>query len=122
MAGTGFGGTMARRLVGGMNSGVLALMKSSALGSRLSGSLVEISYVGRRSGTTFSLPVGYRRTGEDVVIGVSMPDKKTWWRNFLGEGGPITLHLQEGDRAGHAVAARDEHGRVAVTVRLDQAA
>ncbi|WP_371812872.1 hypothetical protein [Saccharopolyspora sp. ASAGF58] len=47
------------------------------------------------------------------------PDSKTWWRNFLGTGGPISLHLDDEDRSGHAVGHRDEHGRVTVTVRLD---
>jgi hypothetical protein len=48
------------------------------------------------------------------------PDNKVWWRNFLGEGGPITLlKLDAGDRTGHAVADRDDKGRVKVTVQLD---
>jgi hypothetical protein len=46
---------------------------------------------------------------------------KNWWRNFLGEGAPITLvNLRGQDRTGHAVANRDAKGRVSVTVRLDQ--
>jgi hypothetical protein len=65
-------------------------------------------------------PVGYRRSGDAIVIKVSSPDNKTWWRNFLGEGGPITLLKLDGqDRTGHAVAKRDGQGRVTVTVRLD---
>jgi hypothetical protein len=48
------------------------------------------------------------------------PDKKTWWRNFTGDGGPITLTNFDGaDRTGHAVAHRDERGRVTVTVAVD---
>ena len=82
--------------------------------------LVEIRYVGRRSGKTFEIPVGYRRSGDTITIGVSMPDGKNWWRNFLGEGGSITfLGLDGSDRTGHAVATRDERGRVSVTARLD---
>jgi hypothetical protein len=114
----GFGGSLVR----GFNGGVLALMKSGVLGGRMGGSFVEISYVGRRSGKTFSTPVNYRRSGEDIVIGVAMPDKKSWWRNFLGEGAAITLRLHGGDRTGHAVATRDDKGRVTVKVRLDPAA
>lgn len=114
----GFAGSLVRSL----NNGVLALMKSSALGGRMGGAFVEISYVGRRSGKTFSTPVNYRRSGDDIIIGVAMPDKKSWWRNFLGEGAPITLRLKDGDRTGHAVATRDERGRVSVRVRLDQTA
>jgi len=113
-----FAGSMVRSI----NNGVVALMKSSALGGRMGGSFVEISYVGRRSGKTISTPVNYRRSGEDIVIAVMMPDKKSWWRNFLGEGAPITLRLSGGDGTGHAVATRDERGRVTVKVRLDEAA
>lgn len=81
--------------------------------------LTTITYTGRRTGRTISTPVMYRRTGADqVVIGVRGPDGKTWWRNFLGEGGPITLNLDGANRTGHAVAHRDEQGRVTVTVAL----
>jgi hypothetical protein len=47
-----------------------------------------------------------------------MPDAKTWWRNFLGEGGPVTLTLGGHERAGRAVATRDENGAVTVRVAL----
>jgi hypothetical protein len=47
-----------------------------------------------------------------------MPEAKTWWRNFLDDGGPLTLHLDGTERGGHAVAKRDEKGHVTVTVRL----
>jgi hypothetical protein len=71
-------------------------------------------------GPVISLPVGYRRSGDDVVITVSMPDAKTWWRNFLGDGAPLTITLDGRDRTGHAVARRDDNGCVAVDLRLDQ--
>jgi hypothetical protein len=77
-----------------------------------------LTYTGRRSGRTFSIPVGYRRSGDEINIAVSMPDAKTWWRNFLGDGGPVTLRLDGTERPGQAVAQRDEEGRVTVTVRL----
>ncbi len=82
--------------------------------------LIKSRYVGRRSGKTIQTPVGYRRSGDRIVIGVMSPDSKTWWRNFLGEGGPITLLNFDGaDRTGYAIASRDEKGRVNVAVRLD---
>lgn len=58
--------------------------------------------------------------GCGLTIGVTAPDSKNWWRNFLGDGAPITLlNLDGRDRNGHAVANRDARGRVSVTVRLD---
>jgi hypothetical protein len=81
--------------------------------------LTVVTYTGRRSGRTFRIPVGYRRTGDTVTIGVRLPDAKTWWRNFTGAGGPLSLELDGVDRTGHAVTRRDAAGRVTVTVRLD---
>ncbi|MBO0853091.1 MAG: hypothetical protein J2P18_04915 [Nocardia sp.] len=102
----------------GFNSVVVTLMRTPVLGPLMRKGFVEISYVGRRSGKTFTTPVNYRRSGDSLLIGVAMPDRKNWWRNFTGAGGPITLHLEGGDRRGHAVATRDAKGGVGVRVRL----
>jgi hypothetical protein len=103
-----------------VNGVAVGLINAPILGNLIGRGLVVIRYVGRRSGKTFEIPVGYRRTGEALVIGVTSPDAKNWWRNFLGEGGPITLvDLDGADRTGHAVADRDDNGRVRVTVQLD---
>jgi hypothetical protein len=106
--------------VRGSNRVAVALMDAPVIGRLIRRGLVVIRYTGRRSGQTFELPVGYRRKGDTVVIRVGMPDKKAWWRNFLGEGSAITFVGLDGrDRAGRAVATRDDRGGVSVTVRLD---
>lgn len=98
----------------------VALTTVPVIGGLIRRRIIEIRYVGRRSGKTFELPVGYRRSGDVVTIGISMADKKNWWRNFLADGGPITLiGLDGADRTGHAVATRDADGGVSVAVRLD---
>jgi hypothetical protein len=103
-----------------INALFVGLIDAPVLGGLVRRGLINIRYVGRRSGKTFETPVGYRRSGDTVTIRVSMPDGKSWWRNFLGEGGPITLLKLDGrDRTGHAIADRDEDGRVKVTVQLD---
>lgn len=107
-------------IVGGVNSGIVALTKLPVIGPIVGRGLVEITYVGRKSGKTFTTPVGYRRSGDKILIGVAMPDKKSWWRNFLGAGGPITLRLNGVDRSGHAVTNRDG-SKVTVVVTLDAA-
>jgi hypothetical protein len=110
------------RFVRAVNSLAVGLIDAPLLGRLVRRGLVVIRYVGRRSGKTFETPVGYRRSGDTVTIGVTSPDAKAWWRNFLGEGGPITFVGLDGrDRAGHALANRDERGRVSVTVHLDEA-
>ncbi|MFG2045572.1 hypothetical protein [Dactylosporangium sp. NPDC048998] len=105
-----------------VNACVLSLRSSPRWGRLVSRRLTVVTYTGRRSGRRFSTPVGYRRAGDTVTIGVQLPDAKVWWRNFLDEGGPISLELDGADRTGHAVARRDERGRVSVTVRLDSGA
>jgi hypothetical protein len=103
------------------NAPVAALATSPRWGRLVSGNIAMLTYTGRRSGRTVSLPVGYQRRGDQVTISVNLPDAKSWWRNFLGAGGEATLTLDGRDRTGHAVAQRDEKGRVTVTVQLDQA-
>jgi hypothetical protein len=79
--------------------------------------MTVITYTGRRSGRTFTIPVGYKREGDDLTIPVELPDHKSWWRNFTGEGAPIFVKLDGVDRAGHGTAQRDGK-RVTVSVRL----
>jgi hypothetical protein len=113
-----FNGPLTKRVVDRVNGLVTAVRSSRRLGALVRDRITIASYTGRRSGRRFSIPVGYRRTADTVTIGVQMPDAKTWWRNFLDEGGPITLELDGADRPGHAIARRDGAGRVTVTVQL----
>lgn len=107
-------------LAGIINTVFDGLIDAPVVGPLVRRGLIKIRYVGRRSGKTIQTPVGYRRSGDGIVINVMSPDSKTWWRNFLGEGGPITLlNFGGADRTGHALASRDEKGRVKVVVRLD---
>ncbi|HZQ33934.1 MAG TPA: nitroreductase/quinone reductase family protein [Mycobacterium sp.] len=101
-----------------LNVPVAAMTRSPRLGRLVGGTFAMVSYTGRKSGKTISLPVGYRRHGDDIVINVVMPEAKTWWRNFLGDGAPLTITLDGRDRTGHAVARRDANGRVTVEVTL----
>ena len=66
------------------NAPVVAVSNSARFGGLVNRNIVMLSYVGRRSGRSFSIPVAYRRAGDEFVIGANMPEAKTWWRNFLG--------------------------------------
>jgi hypothetical protein len=101
-----------------MNVPVAALANSPRFGRFVGRNITMITYTGRRSGSTFSIPVAYRRSGDEIEITPNMPDAKTWWRNFLGDGAPLTLSLDGTQRPGHAVAQRDDNGHVSVIVRL----
>ncbi|MEZ5150337.1 hypothetical protein [Rhodococcus zopfii] len=106
------------RLGDAFNPVVMAAAGLPVVGNRIRSHIAPITYTGRRSGRTITLPVGYRRSGDAVKIAVAMPDQKTWWRNFRGEGAPMSIQLEE-KRTGHAVAHRDERGRVEVVLQLD---
>jgi hypothetical protein len=101
-----------------VNAPVAALARSRRLGGLVNRNIALLTYTGRRSGRGFSIPVAYRRTGDTVTINANLPETKTWWRNFVGDGGPLMVRLDGAERAGHAVAERDGKGRVTVTVRL----
>jgi hypothetical protein len=100
------------------NSPVAAIASSPRLGKLLRRNITMITYTGRRSGKTFSIPVAYKRRGDEIEVGANLPDAKTWWRNFLGEGGPVTLTLDGTEHAGHAVAQRAADGQVTIRIRL----
>ena len=113
-------GMFASPIVGIVNRLFVGLINAPLVGSLVRRGMINIRYVGRRSGRTIETPVGYRRSGDTLTINVMSPDAKSWWRNFLGDGGPITvLKLDGADRTGHAVADRDAQGRVKVTVTLN---
>jgi hypothetical protein len=121
---TSLGGSMAfsgpaRVAVHAVNSAMTWLTHTPLLGRLLGRYITEISYTGRNSGKSFTLPVGYQLRGDTVTIRVGMPDKKNWWRNFLGTGAPLTIRLDGGQRRGHAVATRDQTGRVSVVATLE---
>jgi hypothetical protein len=114
-----YSGPLPRRLTHGANTLVIRLRSSPRWGGLMSRRFTIVTYTGRRSGRTFSTPVGYRRAGSTVTISVSLPERKTWWRNFTGDGGPVSLHLDGADHAGHAVAQVNDKSQVTVTVHVD---
>src|ERR1700739_1298601 len=85
-----------------VNTPVAAIAASPRFGVLMERWITSVTYPGRRSGRTFTMPVAYRRRGDEAIdIGVNMPDAKTWWRNFLGDGAPLSVTLGGVDRAGH---------------------
>ena len=111
-------GRLAMRAAPLLNAPVAALATSPRFGGLVNRNIAILGYTGRRSGRMFSIPVAYRRTGETITVNANLPQTKTWWRNFLGDGGPVTVQFDGGEHTGHAVAVQDHKGRVTVTVRL----
>jgi hypothetical protein len=61
--------------------------------SLLDGSLISITYTGRRSGRRFSLVTQYAQSDNQLVVVVGEPEKKKWWRNFR-ERTPVKIRLR----------------------------
>lgn len=110
---------MVESVVHTFNAGVSLLLANRWIGPWIGRGVTTVSYVGRPSGRPFSLPVAYRRDGDMVTIHVDLPGVKNWWRNFTGDGGPVTLHLDGVDRTGHAVVHRKGGAWAKVVVTLD---
>ena len=103
-----------------VNPIVRGLLRSPAHGL-VSRRLALLTVTGRRSGRTFTFPVGHDRDGDRVTIGVQYPERKRWWRNLVG-GARVELRLAGVRRTGTAWARGDEHSGVTVEIDLDGAA
>ena len=103
-----------------MNPVLQTVLRSRAHGLA-SGRLALITYTGRKSRREYTIPVLYRDKGDEVTIGVGWPDRKVWWRNLTGAGGPVSMVVRGERLRGHAVATheagRDALVRVKVTSR-----
>ncbi|SFP77048.1 protein of unknown function [Geodermatophilus dictyosporus] len=73
------------------NAIVLAVLRSRAH-RLLSGSAIELRYVGRRSGRQYVLPVQYASAGDHLVVWPQHWQRATWWRNFRTPQ-PATVRL-----------------------------
>jgi len=66
---------------GVMNPPIRAILRTP-LRFLLDGSLIALTYTGRRSGRRFSLVTMYAKFGNELIVLVAQPEKKKWWRNF----------------------------------------
>lgn len=85
-----------QRVIGATNPLTKRLIDSRFAGP-MGKALLLLRYRGRRSGRTFTTPVGYVREGDRVVM-VTSPTYK-WWPNLVG-GADVELRLPEGWRSG----------------------
>lgn len=68
-------------LVSPVNGAVASLLRSP-LHFIASKGLMLLGWSGRTSGRTFSIPVGYQRHGDALIVLISKRDEKRWWKNF----------------------------------------
>jgi hypothetical protein len=109
------------RILNRTGNPALSLLLRSPAHRLASGRLALITYTGRKSGRRYTIPVLYREKGDEVTIAVGWPDRKVWWRNLTGEGGPVRLLVRGRELTGHAVATRGSGRDALVRVRVDPA-
>jgi F420H(2)-dependent quinone reductase len=98
---------------------VLRAILTSPIHGLASGRVALITFTGRRSGREYTIPCFYRDKGDEVTIPVGWPDRKVWWHNLTGDGGPVRLLIQGQELRGHAIATRDGGRDALVRVRVE---
>jgi deazaflavin-dependent oxidoreductase (nitroreductase family) len=76
---------------------LVVLVLRSPLHRLFSKALLLVSYAGRRTGQTRTLPVMYARDGDRLLVLVAHPGRKVWWRNF--DGAPRRAVVRERGRS-----------------------
>jgi hypothetical protein len=76
-----------------VNPAVRAILRSP-LHRMLSGSVLALTYTGRRSNRRYVLPVMYAARADELIVIVGDPESKTWWRNFDGQARRISVRLR----------------------------
>ena len=82
----------------------------------LSGQILLLTYTGRKSGRRYTLPVGYVRDGDALLIVSQHSELKRWWRNLRG-GAPVAVLI-----GGQRVRARADviEGAAAVAAEVQR--
>jgi hypothetical protein len=103
-----------------VNPVVRTVLRSPAHGL-LSRHLMLLTITARRSGREFTIPVGYERHGDRLVVTLQWPEHKRWWRNLEG-GAPVAVMLRGVRRMGTGRVTCDGRGVPGVVIELDAAA
>lgn len=90
-----------------LRDGVVAAILRSPLHRLLSGSLLLISFTGRRTGKEHSRPVMFAEDEGGLIILVGRPEKKVWWRN-LNEGASVRVRVRGLERKGYGEVVRGD--------------
>lgn len=88
------------RVASRLNPAIAWLLRSPLRGLADRG-LLLVTVTGRRSGRRYTIPVGYLRDGDRVVVLVSKASRKQWWRNYR-EPAPVEIWLRGETKRGMA--------------------
>lgn len=91
-----------------VNPLVMALLRSP-FHRIASKALLVVSWSGRSTGRRYSIPTGYQRDGDDIIVMLTKPGQKSWWKNFRMPW-PAELRLDGRERTamGEVVAPGSE--------------
>lgn len=90
-----------------LNQLMTFLLRSPVQGP-LGNQLLLLTFTGRKSGKTFTTPLGYTRQGNTVVLFTDHP----WYKN-LQENSSVTLRLQGKQVKGTAEVVHDDKEKIA---------
>lgn len=93
---------------------VIRLLRSP-LHALMSGSVLLLTFEGRRSGRSYTTPVSYIRDGEGVLL-VGARDH-SWWKNLRG-GAPVRLRIGGRDEEGVAEVLEGASAELALLAML----
>lgn len=94
------------------------LVLRSPLHRVASGTVLVLTYRGKKSGKVYALPVEYAQIGQTIYIVPGMPEHKSWWRNLRG-GAPVRLWVRGRELSARAEVVEDGRGGADLVDGLD---
>lgn len=86
----------------------MKLVLRSPMHGMVSKTVLLITFNGRKSGKTYTTPVSYSQSGDQVYVFTHA----NWWKNLRG-GAPVTLHLRGRELQGVAEPVAEDKQVVA---------
>jgi len=88
-------------------NGPIAWVLRSPFHALLDGELMLVTVTGKKSGKRYTIPVGYQRDGNRILVLVSRAATKVWWRNYRTKG-PIEVYTRGATHTGTAEVVTPE--------------
>ena len=89
-------------------NGPIAWVLRSPFHALLDGELMLVTVTGKKTGKRYTIPVGYQRDGDRILVLVSRAATKIWWRNYRQKG-PIEVHTRGVTQAATAEVVAPEN-------------
>lgn len=86
---------------------VMTWLLHSPLHRLVSGSILTLTFTGRKSGKSYTTPLSYSRQGEQLIVFTH----SGWWKNLQG-GAPVTVRVQGQTVHGYAEAIAGESATI----------